>query len=156
MAVTVAERINGLLKAKGLRRSHVARAATIQPSSLTRYGSGKNRRVGSTNLAKLAAALDVSADYLLGLRADLNELPFGRVAAEESFRIFCELRPMARVELRRFRAVLLLQSAPRTVSQWKAFDELLQAFVGNAPGSGKPHADRSRVIPASKRFGGRR
>jgi transcriptional regulator with XRE-family HTH domain len=151
--VTPSERISGLIRAKNLKPSHVAAKAGIQPSSLTRYDAGDGIRIGTTNLAKLAAALDVSTDYLVGAKPELDALPFERVAAREALRVFQELVTVRPGQERRLRALLELPVAPRTVDAWKKFYDLLEAYLhSDTPANGVDRRRRSRVI-STHRFG---
>lgn len=50
----------------GLSQSQVARAAGMHPSAIAHIEAG-NREPCAANIVKLCKALDISADYLLGL-----------------------------------------------------------------------------------------
>ena len=59
------ERLRAARDRWGWTQSDLARAAGLQPSALSHYESGA-RRPSFTNLSRLAAALEVSTDYLVG------------------------------------------------------------------------------------------
>jgi len=53
-------------KKRGMSQSVLAHVSDLQPSAISHFETG-NRQPCLRNLAKLALALNVSADYLLGL-----------------------------------------------------------------------------------------
>lgn len=60
-------RIRALREMKFQSIRNLAKQAGISPSTLGRIETGAMKSIGSETLAKLAVALDVSADYILGL-----------------------------------------------------------------------------------------
>lgn len=60
-------RIRALREMKFQSIRNLAEQAGISPSTLGRIETGAMKSIGSETLAKLAVALDVSADYILGL-----------------------------------------------------------------------------------------
>lgn len=60
-------RIRALREMKFQSIRNLAEQAGISPSTLGRIETGAMKSIGSETLAKLATALDVSADYILGL-----------------------------------------------------------------------------------------
>jgi len=64
---TVQDRIGDLRMEKGLSQKELAELIDIEPSRLSRIGTGKTQYISSDILIKLAKALQVSTDYILGL-----------------------------------------------------------------------------------------
>lgn len=64
---TPGTRIRALREMKFQSIRNLAKQAGISPSTLGRIETGIMKSIGSETLAKLAVALDVSADYILGL-----------------------------------------------------------------------------------------
>ena len=62
-------RLGETRKAMGMRQAELAQAAEVAQSTLSRMEDGDVNLTG-TNLVKVAQALNVSADYLLGLADD--------------------------------------------------------------------------------------
>ena len=151
--VDIGKRIHGLCKAKSLRPSALARAASLQPSSLTRYAAGRDLDIKGSTLTALAAALDVSTDYLLGNRPDLDQASFEQVSILESFRIFEERTPLSRSQRQRYRSVAENPAAPRTLLAWQQLDRLLRAYLGRGPsGTERRESAPDHVLRAQQRF----
>ncbi len=87
------ERLKSARERWGWSQSDLARAAGLQPSALSHYESGA-RRPSFTNLGRLASALDVSTDYLVG-RAPAETPPGDDLAAQ-----IARLRPADRETVR--------------------------------------------------------
>jgi transcriptional regulator with XRE-family HTH domain len=66
-----AERLKSAREQRQLSQSQLAAKAALPPSSVSHFESGA-RKPSFDNLKRLAAALDISTDYLLG-RADTPE-----------------------------------------------------------------------------------
>jgi len=64
---TIQERIGDLRTSKGLTQKELADLIDVEPSRLSRIGTGKTQHISSDILIKLAKALQVSTDYILGL-----------------------------------------------------------------------------------------
>lgn len=76
-----ATRLNELMNEKGIRQVDIATKTGINKGRISRWMSGSNIPSGE-NLAKLAKALGVSSDYLLGKSSFETTVPvIGRVAA---------------------------------------------------------------------------
>jgi transcriptional regulator with XRE-family HTH domain len=74
------ERIASIRKAKpGLTQERLAAAAGVRQSHISRIESGDIKNVRGDILAKIAQALGVSADYLLGLGDEDAEADYPRV-----------------------------------------------------------------------------
>lgn len=78
---TIHERICDLRTSKGLQQKELAEMIGVSASQLSRIETGETQSVSADTVAKLAKALHVSADYILGLTTistpknhDINEL----------------------------------------------------------------------------------
>ena len=65
---TLGERLSAVRERRGLTQGEVARRAHLPQQAISRLERGERGHVRSDVLARLAIALDVSADVLLGLR----------------------------------------------------------------------------------------
>jgi transcriptional regulator with XRE-family HTH domain len=65
---TLGERLSAVRQQRGLTQAEVARRAHLPQQAISRLERGDRSHVRSDVLARLALALDVSADVLLGLR----------------------------------------------------------------------------------------
>lgn len=63
------ERLKKARQAKGLNQAELAKKARLAPSAISHFENGA-RRPSFANLMRLADALDVSTDYLLGREVD--------------------------------------------------------------------------------------
>ena len=71
---TLGERLSAVRERRGLTQGEVARRVRLPQQAISRLERGERFHVRSDVLARLAVALDVSADVLLGLRnmADID------------------------------------------------------------------------------------
>ncbi len=67
LAATIPERIGDLRTGRKLSQKELSELVGIAPSQLSRIESGKMKTISSDILIKLAKALNVSTDYILGL-----------------------------------------------------------------------------------------
>ncbi len=65
---TLGERVSSVRERRGLTQGEVAQRAHLPQQAISRLERGDRTHVRSDVLARLAIALDVSADVLLGLR----------------------------------------------------------------------------------------
>jgi transcriptional regulator with XRE-family HTH domain len=65
---TLGERLSAVRERRGLTQGEVARRIGLPQQAISRLERGERQHVRSDVLARLAIALDVSADVLLGLR----------------------------------------------------------------------------------------
>ena len=65
---TLGERLSAVREHRGLTQGEVARRVRLPQQAISRLERGERHHVRSDVLARLAIALDVSADVLLGLR----------------------------------------------------------------------------------------
>lgn len=78
----IGERIRTARTGQGLTQSALARKAELTPAAIWQMESGQ-REPSAGSLRKLAEALEVSADYLLGL----NEAPVSDELAQTRLRL---------------------------------------------------------------------
>lgn len=71
---TLGERLSAVRERRGLTQGQVARRVRLPQQAISRLERGERLHVRSDVLARLAIALDVSADVLLGLQ-DLADNP---------------------------------------------------------------------------------
>ena len=75
---TLGERLSAVRERRGLTQGEVARRASLPQQAISRLECGDRTHVRSDVLARLAMALDVSADVLLGIRVladDVDPVP---------------------------------------------------------------------------------
>ena len=65
---TLGERVSAVRQHRGLTQGEVAQRAHLPQQAISRLERGDRTHVRSDVLARLAVALDVSSDVLLGLR----------------------------------------------------------------------------------------
>ena len=65
---TLGERLSAVRERRGMTQGEVARRAHLPQQAISRLERGDRTHVRSDVLARLATALDISADVLLGLR----------------------------------------------------------------------------------------
>lgn len=66
-----AERLRKVRERKGLRKADLAKKAGFQPSAISHFESGR-RSPSFDNLRRLADALEVTTDFLLGRTEDVG------------------------------------------------------------------------------------
>lgn len=87
MTSTFADRLRAIREGKGLSQTDLAEKSGLQPSAVSHFETGR-RSPSFDNLRKLADALDVSIDYLLG-RAEEPQTAGPR--AQKLFRDFASM-----------------------------------------------------------------
>ncbi|MFQ5988287.1 MAG: helix-turn-helix domain-containing protein [Candidatus Methylomirabilales bacterium] len=119
-ARTVGHRITGVLEAKGWRKTDLIARSGLKQASVYEWLRGESEPRGEA-LGKLARALEVSADYLLGSDPTFDELTPGQVAARESLRL-C-LRELGigpgSPEYLMYQELASTEGAPKTVIGWR-------------------------------------
>lgn len=70
---TLGERLSAVRARRGVTQKELARRAHLPQQAISRLERGERSHVRSDVLARLAIALDVSADVLLGLRETTDE-----------------------------------------------------------------------------------
>lgn len=81
------QRLRAARELRGLNQAQLAQFAKLQPSAVSHFETGM-RRPSFDNLKKLADALDVTTDYLLGRVDD----PSGLAGAERIHRHLSQLK----------------------------------------------------------------
>ena len=86
---TVNERIGDLRTSKGLQQKELAAMIGVSASQLSRIENGETTNINADTIAKLARALNVSTDYILGLTTvsvpksyDISELGLSESAVK--------------------------------------------------------------------------
>ena len=119
-AKKVGRRISGLLEAKGWRKTDLITRSGLKQASVYEWLRGESEPRGEA-LGRLAQALEVSTDYLLGSDPTFRELTPGQVAARESLRL-C-LRELGigpdSPEYLLYRELATTEGAPKTVMGWR-------------------------------------
>lgn len=64
-----ADRMRELLKSKGYSNRYISNLIGVNENTVSRWANG-NRQPGSLSLNQLAAALEVTLDYLMGISDD--------------------------------------------------------------------------------------
>jgi transcriptional regulator with XRE-family HTH domain len=83
---TIYERIGDLRTSKGLSQKEFSELIGVAPSQLSRIEKGQIQHISSDILIKLASALDVSTDYILGLTTikEPKSYDIGRLGLSEA------------------------------------------------------------------------
>lgn len=66
---TLGKRLQAARKRKGLTQEQLARQAGVALNTITRLEQGHMQQIRSESLYKLAKALEVTSDYLIGLKS---------------------------------------------------------------------------------------
>ncbi|WP_089722142.1 helix-turn-helix domain-containing protein [Candidatus Entotheonella palauensis] len=80
MSWSFAERLQAVVEEKGWSQKVLSQRSGIHPVQISRLLRGERTRVEAETIRKLAKALDVTSDYLLGL--DDEEKDFVGAAAQ--------------------------------------------------------------------------
>jgi transcriptional regulator with XRE-family HTH domain len=121
-AKEIGRRIAGILEAKGWRRTDLIRRSGLKQASVYEWLRGEAEPRGEA-LSKIAQALEVSTDYLLGSDPVYNRLTYGQVAARESLRLCLralEVRP-GHADYLMYEELVSLDGAPKSVAGWRDF-----------------------------------
>lgn len=102
MPESFADRLRNIREEKGLSQLELAQRAGFQPSAVSHFESGR-RSPSFDNLKKLADALSVTIDYLLG--RETAPTSAGPVA-EQLFRNFEQMSAEDQDDLAKFAALL--------------------------------------------------
>lgn len=79
---TIGERIKGIRKRSGLTQRQLAERMSVSPSMIGQYEAGF-RRPKMETLERIARALDVSVQYLIGKESLVNEMNAGFVSFQD-------------------------------------------------------------------------
>lgn len=150
----VSHRITGILEAKGWRKTDLIRRSGLKQASVYEWLRGEAEPRGEA-LSKIAQALEVSTDYLLGSDPAYNRLTYGQVAARESLRLCLralDIRP-GHAHYVLYEELGSLDGAPKSVTGWRDFITQLLPKISehlrtNPPlqGGGRPR----RVFPLKR------
>ena len=146
----VSRRIAGVLEAKGWRKTDLIARSGLKQASVYEWLRGESEPRGNA-LSKLAQALEVSTDYLLGSDPMYNELTSEQVAATESLRL-C-LRHLgigpAHPDYLLYQELAGGDGAPKTVNGWR---DLIRKVLPKITEHlrAKPRADRPRRVLSLK------
>lgn len=141
------DRLRGIREAKGLTQEDIQSLTGIDHSRIARYERGKGTP-SVDNLDRLARALDVTSDYLLGNGFD--DVDFGKAAALMSLTVFERDDRYSETDKARCRRVLAHPDAPRTAAGWRSLAEMMSLGLGPTEGSSseerrKLHAVRKSI-----------
>ena len=121
-AKEIGRRITGILEAKGWRKTDLIRRSGLKQASVYEWLRGEAEPRGEA-LSKIAQALEVSTDYLLGSDPVYNRLTYRQVAARESLRLSLralDIRP-GHADYLMYEELGSLDGAPKSVAGWRDF-----------------------------------
>jgi transcriptional regulator with XRE-family HTH domain len=121
-AKEIGRRITGILEAKGWRKTDLIHRSGLKQASVYEWLRGEAEPRGEA-LSKIAQALEVSTDYLLGSDPVYNRLTYGQVAARESLRLCLralDVRP-GHADYLMYEELASLDGAPKSVAGWRGF-----------------------------------
>lgn len=130
---TIHERIGDLRTSKGLQQKELAELVGISASQISRIETGESKNITADTIAKLARALNVSADYILGLTTvsvpksyDISELGLSEGTVKNLLRL--KIAGGASV----VNSLLEHRSFPTLIFQIKAYfyDEVASGVLG--------------------------
>ena len=121
-AKEIGRRIAGILEAKGWRKTDLISRSGLKQASVYEWLRGEAEPRGEA-LSKIAQALEVSTDYLLGSDPVYNRLTYRQVAARESLRLCLralDIRP-GHADYLMYEELGSLDGAPKSVTGWRDF-----------------------------------
>jgi transcriptional regulator with XRE-family HTH domain len=146
------DRLLSVLEAKGWRRSDLIARSGLKQASVYEWLRGDSEPRGDA-LSRLARALEVSTDYLLGSDPMSDELTPAEVVARESLRLYLRERGIhaGHPEYLLYQEVATSEGAPKTVKGWHNFitqvlptiSKYLRAKPQSSQGGDRPR----RVLP---------
>ncbi len=116
----VSERIRSIREYKGLRARDLAKLAGVSPAEISRLES-KHRNPGGDTLQRIAWALEVSVSFLLQEEDEELDLPVA--IRRQALRKFQKTAFLTDTQVTRLVAMCVLDSAPKSVQEWKDFVE---------------------------------
>jgi transcriptional regulator with XRE-family HTH domain len=139
-------RLRGIREAKSLTQEDVQNLTGIDHSRIARYERGKGTPT-IDNLDRLARALDVTSDYLLGVTwADVT---FDRAATIMALEVF--ERDASAGDCERCRRALGHPDAPRTAKAWRALAEMMALGVGPSEDTTLDTRAKLRAVPSNSK-----
>ena len=121
-AKEIGRRITGILEAKGWRKTDLISRSGLKQASVYEWLRGEAEPRGEA-LSKIAQALEVSTDYLLGSDPVYSRLTYRQVAARESLRLSLralDIRP-GHADYLMYEELGSLDGAPKSVTGWRDF-----------------------------------
>ncbi len=121
-AKEIGRRITGILEAKGWRKTDLISRSGLKQASVYEWLRGEAEPRGEA-LSKIAQALEVSTDYLLGSDPVYTRLTYRQVAAKESLRLSLralDIRP-GHADYLMYEELGSLDGAPKSVTGWRDF-----------------------------------
>jgi len=121
-AKEIGRRITGILEAKGWRKTDLISRSGLKQASVYEWLRGEAEPRGEA-LSKIAQALEVSTDYLLGSDPVYSRLTYRQVAAKESLRLSLralDIRP-GHADYLMYEELGSLDGAPKSVTGWRDF-----------------------------------
>ena len=112
----VNQRLRDIRRYRRLEGQEMAKLAGLSPSEVSLLEK-KMRTPKIDTLQRLAAALDVTAGYLLG-EVD-GELPLPQALARQSFTVFLQHNQISLEDQEYLQRISVLASAPQTVRGWR-------------------------------------
>ncbi|MGH7352944.1 MAG: helix-turn-helix domain-containing protein [Candidatus Methylomirabilales bacterium] len=148
-AKEIGRRITGILEAKGWRKTDLIRRSGLKQASVYEWLRGEAEPRGEA-LSKIAQALEVSTDYLLGSDPVYSRLTYRQVAARESLRLSLralDIRP-GHADYLMYEELGSLDGAPKSVTGWRDFitqflPKISEHLRANSPRQGD---DRPRKV----------
>lgn len=139
------ERINQALAARDWTPAELARKSGLTPGAISKVLSGKTAAVRSETVARIAAALEVSVDYLQGSTddpfvSDAEALPeFGlevleamsKLTAAQNYELLTVARALAaeKKQIRHMQLLELLQEVADQIDVGAELDRLQEALM---------------------------
>lgn len=130
---TVNERIGDLRTSKGFQQKELAEMIGVSASQLSRIENGETTNINAETITKLAKALNVSTDYILGLTTisvpksyDINELGL----SESAVKNLLAIKSMGATPI--LNRLLGHKRFPTLITQIKAYfyDEVAMGIIG--------------------------
>jgi len=116
----VSERIRSIREYRGLKARDLANLAGVSPAEISRLES-EHRDPRSDTLQRIAAALEVSVSFLLHEEDEELDLPVA--IRRQTLRKFRKTAVLTNSQITRLVAMCVLDSAPKSVLEWKDFLE---------------------------------
>lgn len=116
----VSELIRSIREYKGLSARDLANLAGVSPAEISRLES-KHRDPRSDTLQRIAAALEVSVSFLL--HEEDEEFDLSVAIRRQALRRFQKTCLLPDGHVTRLAAMCVLNSAPKSVQEWKNFVE---------------------------------
>jgi len=153
-AKEIGRRITGILEAKGWRKTDLISRSGLKQASVYEWLRGEAEPRGEA-LSKIAQALEISTDYLLGSDPAYNRLTHRQVAARESLRVCLralDIRP-GHADYLMYEELGSLDGAPKSVTGWRDFITQFLPKIGEHLRADSPlqGGDRPRKVFPLKR-----